>query len=118
MESIVTTGSRVMCCSHCACCRNAINVGKSSSPTTPSTTVAPVERASVTPAPQKPGRSRRGAGASHLSEFATPVSTTGESQLVCKLAPHFEFNSFRPFCAETLLHKSLLMFDFLDVILV
>lgn len=72
---------------HCVRCRNAINVRKSSSPTTPSTTAAPAGRASATPAPPKPGPSRREAGASHLCGSATPVSTTGKSQPV-KYHPH------------------------------
>lgn len=64
------------------CRRTVIHVVKSSSPTTPSTTVVPVERVSVTRVPQKPGRSRRGAGASHQSASATPVSATAAFQPV------------------------------------
>lgn len=75
------------------CRRNVINVGRSSSPTTPSTTAVPAERASVTPAPPKPGRSLRGAGVLRLLGSVMRVSTTEEFQLVHKWVSLWEFKS-------------------------
>lgn len=68
-------------------CRIVTNARKSFSLMTQSTTAGPAERASVTPVPQKPGRSQRGAGALTLSESVMHVFKTGESQLVYTLRP-------------------------------
>lgn len=69
------------------CARIVTNVGRSFSPTTPSTTAVPVERVSATLVPPKPGRSRRGVGGSRQSGSAMRVFTTEEFQQVKTINP-------------------------------
>lgn len=62
--------------------RNAINVQKSFSPMTLSTTAVRVVKVSVMPALPKPDQFQRGAGASHQSGSVMHVSKTGEFRQV------------------------------------